>query len=127
MKTLKKIILVSFIIGSIFTSVQLTQGNNALTNQTVFGLGDKISAGPDAVIGLNPIFITQGSSSYSGFIIWTTSGDGVFENPYNVNSIYTPGEQDNILGHVTLTITLIPHGMHQSRLIADSMTLSLPF
>lgn len=123
MKTFKKVLLLSLIIGFVFTSVQFTQGNNAFTNKTLFYLGDKVSAGPDALMGLNPLFITQGTTNITGFIIWTTSGDGVFDNPFCLNASYAPGEQDINLGHVTLIISIIPHGMnHRSK--TDSMMLT---
>jgi hypothetical protein len=123
MKTVKKFLLVSLIIGSVFTSVRFTQANNAFTNQTLFYLGDKVSAGPDALLGLNPLFITQGTTNISGFIVWTTSGDGVFDNPFCLNSSYAPGVQDINQGHVTLIISIIPHGMnHRSK--SDSMLLT---
>ena len=37
-------------------------------------------------------------------VSWTTSGDGSFENPTTVETVYTPGEQDKANGSVTLTL-----------------------
>ena len=35
---------------------------------------------------------------------WTTSGDGIFESPENLETTYIPGEQDKANGSVTLTL-----------------------
>lgn len=47
----------------------------------------------------------------AGSVSWTTSGDGSFDRPTNVNANYIPGEQDKANGHVTLTLTAAsPYG-----------------
>ena len=47
----------------------------------------------------------------AGNVSWTTSGDGSFDRPDNVNANYIPGEQDKANGHVTLTLTAAsPYG-----------------
>jgi hypothetical protein len=125
MKTVKKIFLVSLIIGGLFMSIQFTHGNISLTDLTVFALGDKVSAGPDAILCDDLNFTTQGSTNSIGIIVWTTVGDGVFNNPYSRNAIYTPGVQDLISGHITLTISIIPFRNYTGRMISDSMILSL--
>ncbi len=40
----------------------------------------------------------------TGSVSWTTSGDGSFDRPENVNANYTPGSQDIVNGQVTLTL-----------------------
>ncbi len=40
----------------------------------------------------------------TGSVSWTTSGDGTFDRPTDVNANYTPGEQDNANGQVILTL-----------------------
>ena len=37
-------------------------------------------------------------------ILWTTSGDGSFDDVAILNPVYTPGDQDILAGTVTLTI-----------------------
>ncbi len=47
----------------------------------------------------------------AGDISWTTSGDGSFDRPTDVNANYTPGEQDIANGSVVLTLTATsPYG-----------------
>ena len=47
----------------------------------------------------------------AGNVSWTTSGDGSFDRPTDVNANYTPGEQDKANGYVTLTLTATsPYG-----------------
>ena len=45
--------------------------------------------------------------SETGSVIWTTAGDGSFDHPNNLDANYTPGEQDNANGQVTLTLKAI--------------------
>ena len=40
----------------------------------------------------------------AGFTIWSTNGDGNFENPTSLETQYTPGEQDIANGNVRLTL-----------------------
>ena len=40
----------------------------------------------------------------TGSVSWSTSGDGSFDRPTDVNANYIPGEQDNANGQVTLTL-----------------------
>ena len=47
----------------------------------------------------------------AGELIWTTNGDGSFDSPASLNTIYTPGEQDIANGTVILTLTAAsPYG-----------------
>jgi len=47
----------------------------------------------------------------AGNVNWTTNGDGNFENPSTVETVYTPGEQDKANGTVTLTLNAAsPYG-----------------
>jgi len=47
----------------------------------------------------------------SGFVVnteeyeWTTSGDGYFEDPYLMETVYYPGTNDIAIGNLTLTLT----------------------
>ena len=127
MKTLKKIVLVSLILGGLFTSIPFTQGNDSAKDLSFFGLGDRLSAGNDAVMGDNLNYQLQGVCTYyNSFIVWRTNGDGVFDNPYNLHSVYTPGVQDRNSGSVILSVDLMQRGIYQ-RPISDSMTLSCPY
>lgn len=126
MKTLKKIYLVSFLIGTMLTCTLLLQGNNTNTNSA-----DKNSslqlfvyAGENTSICDDDSFQTQGISSFLGTTLWRTSGDGFFENPYDPQTTYTPGEQDIANGEVTLKLLLLKNDSNKSRVsTSDSMTL----
>jgi hypothetical protein len=66
-------------------------------------------AGFDATIYDGEVFQTTNAfaKNYSS-LLWTTSGNGTFENPDTVNTVYIPSDDDILAGEVTLTITLNP-------------------
>ena len=127
MKTLKKIYLVSFLIGSLLTSALFVQGqfSEAKSNYCDCGSIDPfISAGSDAsVCDDDSEFSTNGASNIQGKTIWKTTGDGVFENPHSLKTVYTPGEQDIANGQVTLYLILLPNGSNEYQTVYDSMIL----
>ena len=50
-----------------------------------------VSAGPDATCCDNDLFVTQGGfGGEEGLTIWTTSGDGSFNNVYNLMHFIRP-------------------------------------
>jgi len=53
--------------------------------------------------GPTPIMLEGYASQYEE-LQWTSSGDGVFENPGEMSTIYTPGSQDITKKEVTLTL-----------------------
>ena len=62
------------------------------------------NAGPDAEICiLDGLYTISGTTSANGTILWTTSGDGTFNNSTIDNPIYTIGSET---GSVTLTKTV---------------------
>jgi uncharacterized protein (TIGR02145 family) len=65
-----------------------------------------VFAGQDATICSNSVYYLQDANTggASNFI-WTTSGDGVFENPSNFYTMYIPGIQDIQTGFAELTLT----------------------
>lgn len=127
MKTTKKIIFVSLLIGSMLSSALLIQGANAKknSNNLNYGLQLFVYAGGDATICENNNFQTQGISTFLGVTLWRTSGDGVFENPHALQTVYIPGEQDIANGTVNLNLLYLHNEGQSSRVaIRDSMTLS---
>lgn len=68
-------------------------------------------AGPDIEVcrGIASAPIT-GASSADGTILWTTQGDGTFDDPTIINPEYTFGSDDLIAGSVTLTLTITGGG-----------------
>ena len=65
----------------------------------------KVCAGSDYYSGLDrPITIEQAWADNYDSIIWHSLGDGVFENPMDLNAVYLPGEQDKTMRFVDLVL-----------------------
>jgi gliding motility-associated-like protein len=54
---------------------------------------------------LSPVTISGANVTNSTDILWTSSGNGVFNNPAIANPVYTPGTLDAAIGQVILTIS----------------------
>jgi len=87
------------------------------------------NAGSDATICENNTHALSGTATNQQSILWTTSGDGTFDDAISLITTYTPGNNDILAGSATLTITanaIAPCGTDAT----DEMTLSiqsLPF
>ncbi len=66
------------------------------------------NAGPDGTICGNETYQVDGTALYYDNSMWVTSGDGFFDDPTALSTFYTPGEQDNQAGSVTLTLIAHP-------------------
>ena len=94
----------------------------------------EISAGIDAVICSNDVFVAQGSIGGSASSAsWSTSGTGSFDDISDLNAIYTPSNADLLAGLVTLTLTsddpIGPCNQSSSTMtlsFSDAATLSVP-
>ena len=64
-----------------------------------------VDAGVDVAICSTSSF-NASASSLNGTNLWTTSGDGTFNNSSSEDPIYTPGVNDISTGTVTLTLTV---------------------
>lgn len=65
-------------------------------------------AGADSSICYDNSFqVTDATAFDYSSLLWSTSGDGSFNNPIALHPIYSPGAQDKASGQVKLTITLI--------------------
>ena len=116
---LHTILLAGFMLPGIVTVYGQSSAAKATDNYAL-NIGPIVSAGPDASMCDNDVFVTQGvSNGNDGLTIWKTSGDGTFNNVYNLNSFYTPGSGDKRNGTVTLTITYIS----DDGMIHDDMSL----
>ncbi|MBR4146714.1 MAG: T9SS type A sorting domain-containing protein [Bacteroidales bacterium] len=80
------------------------------------------SAGLDMAICKDESAQILGYAANYQTLLWTTSGDGTFDDATLMNPVYTPGVQDNANGTVTLTITI--SGSHGNT-ITDDMTLNI--
>ena len=66
----------------------------------------------------SPVQIVGYAINYDG-LVWTTSGDGTFDDATSTMPIYTPGAQDIENGQATLTLTINGGG----ETITDEMTV----
>jgi len=66
------------------------------------------NAGNDATICETKTVTLNGSISYSSLVNWSSSGDGLFNNPNKLKPIYGPGANDRLNGSVQLTLTALP-------------------
>ncbi len=88
-----------------------------------FSDGPLANAGDDADgCENNPFYLGSAVAESFSFILWETSGDGVFDDETEMNPNYIPGEQDAELGTVTLTMTVSSSGCGDD---IDQMTLSV--
>jgi gliding motility-associated-like protein len=82
-------------------------------------------AGPNATICNDSTYqITGADTTNSSSVIWTTSGDGDFDDFAILNPLYTPGINDRLNGTVTLYIEAF--GLPGCSSALDSMVLTLP-
>ncbi|MFA9370079.1 MAG: hypothetical protein ACERIH_00005, partial [Labilibaculum antarcticum] len=82
-----------------------------------------IDAGSDLTIcGNETASLGATVSNQTGFL-WSTSGDGIFSNPSDINSSYTPGSNDASNGSVVLTATA--NSNSPCGVVTDFMTLTL--
>lgn len=62
-------------------------------------------AGEDAAICVNELFEASATAQNQSSVLWTTSGDGIFQNATILNTKYLRGNGDIANGSVTLTLT----------------------
>ncbi len=63
-------------------------------------------AGIDDTICVNQTIILSGQITYSTSSIWTTLGDGTFDDPTSLTAEYTPGTNDQATGNVDLVLSV---------------------
>ncbi|GAP69385.1 hypothetical protein BA6E_11056, partial [Bacteroidales bacterium 6E] len=65
-----------------------------------------INAGPDLVAcDAQPVTVSAATASDYSTLLWTTSGDGTFDDATIQNPVYTPGTADIVAETVTLTLS----------------------
>jgi len=90
---------------------------SVITTPTVF-------AGSDTSICENSSCQLSGAAYNSDHTNWITLGDGSFDDPFNTNSIYTPGIQDIAMGEVNLV--LFAYGIYPCLgVVNDTVKLSI--
>ncbi|MCD4745005.1 MAG: hypothetical protein K8R58_01760, partial [Bacteroidales bacterium] len=89
-------------------------GNNNCGNGTSSSLNIQVQplpeadAGNDVQICENATYQLNGAATNYSSILWTTSGDGTFDDATLLNATYTPGTNDITNATVTLTLTAYP-------------------
>ena len=82
------------------------------------------NAGPDrSVCPGNSIALTLASATSQNSVLWTTAGDGIFNNPSLINPVYNPGSNDIAAGSVILTMTA--SGLTACAPTSDALTLTI--
>lgn len=64
------------------------------------------SAGNDTTICKTSSLIVRGSVQYADSYLWSTSGNGTFENASSLVTTYFPGTQDTVSNSVTLILSV---------------------
>ena len=79
--------------------------NQATRTVVVVETTPTVDAGPDqAICEDETVTLGEATGSNVSSVIWTTSGDGAFDNPSIINPTYTPGPQDRIIESFSLTL-----------------------
>nr|NQU91938.1 T9SS type A sorting domain-containing protein [Bacteroidota bacterium] len=67
-------------------------------------------AGDDMTVCENEFIVVNGQTSGVESLLWTTSGDGIFGNPDEINTTYSPGPQDISTGMVEICLNVTAPG-----------------
>ena len=79
-------------------------------------------AGQDVDICAAGGFTCDAASTNYNSILWTNSGDGSFDDATLLNPVYTPGDNDVVIGNVTLTISIVDNDAVE---LSDEVVLTL--
>ena len=63
------------------------------------------NAGADTTICIGETLMLSGSAQFEDSVMWSSDGDGTFDDPYVFNPVYTPGTEDIAQGYVWLKLT----------------------
>ncbi|RLD42116.1 MAG: hypothetical protein DRI88_11960, partial [Bacteroidetes bacterium] len=84
-----------------------------------------VEAGDDGVVCENGSYTLNGYAENYASVLWTTSGDGSFDNASIFNATYTPGNSDVVSGAVILTFTAEGYGTCDP--VSDEMNLAISY
>jgi hypothetical protein len=113
------------IAGNITLTITVS-GTSTITDNVILNLfpAPQVTAGSDAIICPGTSFsITEVEAINHISILWTTTGDGSFDDESLLHPLYTPGETDIANGTAVLTITLIGQGDCSN--VSDALTLDI--
>lgn len=84
--------------------------------------GPVSNAGPDQTICYgSTLALTQATAANHTSVLWSTPGDGTFDDPTILNPVYTPGTSDLLNGVVMLMLTVT--GNTECLPVVDAMNL----
>ncbi|MCX6304921.1 MAG: Ig-like domain-containing protein, partial [Bacteroidetes bacterium] len=72
---------------------------------TIVPAATAVSGGNATICQTSTYLLISATATNYTTLLWTTSGDGYFNNNQSLNPIYTPGISDIALGHADLTLT----------------------
>lgn len=84
-----------------------------------------VNAGQNAFSCLNSPAYIQGFTSHSSSVLWTSRGDGTFNDPTLLNATYNSGPNDISSKTVELVLTGMGDATCTGFSVSDSMTLSI--
>jgi hypothetical protein len=83
-----------------------------------------VDAGADGTVCSTGSYELDGNAENYSSVLWSTAGDGTFDDPTNLNAVYTPGASDISGGAVQLTLTA--QGIDPCNMsISDNMMLTI--
>jgi len=105
---------------------------NQLSNCSIFMPGmlqisipPQVNAGADVTICANQIAFLNATVSNGGASLWSTTGDGSFNNTSSLNAVYTPGATDIAAGTVSLLLTVDGTGTCASIQVTDTIIVTI--
>ena len=96
--------------GSATLTLHATKSFASISDEMVLMLGQTPTAyaGPNATTcGASSYALSQATATNQASILWTSQGDGTFNNTTVQNPVYTPGTADIANGSVTLSMQAI--------------------
>lgn len=98
---------------------------DTMPGEVIISPGPDVMAGNDTSICSTSQLILDAHAYNFSTVFWATSGDGVFSDNTQLNTIYTPGTLDKTTGSVTLIVTVTGSSACQSTTDSDSLTLGI--
>ena len=71
----------------------------------VFPKPSALAGNPRTICTGETVSLGEATATNYASLLWSSSGDGVFNNSNTLNPIYTPGVNDQLSGNVVLTLT----------------------
>ena len=81
------------------------------------------NAGNDQTVCSGETIAVTGNAENNQGVLWETSGDGTFDNPEDLSTIYYPGPQDQAT--LSATLCLVAYGNEYCDSSSDCMTITL--